>query len=229
MVASHEAVRPSGLGRTWPNWLAAEAGRGQEFNGWSRGNLPEHEVILPFTRFLGGPMDYTPGIFDITFGKAPNLANDPEYRQVHTTVAKQLALYVTIYSPVQMAADLPENYEKRPDVFQFIRDVAVDWDTSVYINAAIGDYMTVARKARGKADWYLGSITDEVARDLTVSLSFLEPGKTYTATLYEDGPDAHWQKNPYPVNVRTVQVKKGDVLSLKLAAGGGCAISLKAN
>ena len=225
MLDAHEPVRPSGLQRTWPNWMACEAARGQEFNAWSTGNPPEHECILPFTRLLGGPMDYTPGIFQIEV----NQFNPEKKERVHTTVAKQLALYVTLYSPLQMAADLPENYEKRLDVFQFIRDVPVDWDDSKVLNASIGDYLTIARKQKGSEDWYIGSITDETARQFTLPLQFLTAGKTYEATIYEDGEGADWLKNPYPVNIRKIEVKRGDVLNLNLAAGGGCAVSLKAH
>ena len=224
MVDMHEPVRPSGLCRTYPNWLACEAARGQEFNAWSLGNPPEHECILPFTRILGGPMDYTPGIFEVRMN-----AYDPKKTEVvHTTVAKQLALYVTLYSPLQMAADLPENYEKRPDVFQFIRDVPVDWDDTRVLNAAVGDYITIARKQKGSPNWFLGSITDEQARNFNVKLDFLPAGKTYEATIYADGAGAHWKDNPYPVEIAKRKVRKGDVLNLKLAAGGGCAVSLTA-
>ncbi len=222
MVDMHEPVRPSGWHRTWPNWMACEAARGQEFNAWSSGNPPEHECILPFTRILGGPMDYTPGIFEVRMN-----TYDPAKKEVvHTTVAKQLALYVTLYSPLQMAADLPENYEKRPDVFQFIRDVPADWDDTRILNAAVGDYITAARRQKGTQNWFLGSITDENPREFTVKLDFLPAGKTYEATIYSDGPDAHWKDNPYPVSISKRTVRKGDVLILKLAAGGGCAVSL---
>lgn len=221
MVDMHEPVRPSGLQRTYPNWMACEAARGQEFNAWSTGNPPEHECILPFTRILGGPMDYTPGIFEVRMN-----TYDPNKKEiVHTTVAKQLALYVTLYSPLQMAADLPENYEKRLDVFQFIRDVPVDWDDTKILNASVGDYITTARRQKGTQNWFLGSITDENARNFSTKLDFLAPGKTYEATIYEDGKDADWLKNPYPVNIRKIKVRKGDVLKLNLAPGGGTAIS----
>jgi hypothetical protein len=222
MVNMHESVRPSGLHRTWPNWLACEAARGQEFNAWSPGNPPEHECILPFTRILGGPMDYTPGIFETRMS-----TYDPKKKEVvHTTVAKQLALYVTLYSPLQMAADLPENYEKRLDVFQFIRDVPVDWDDTRVLHAAIGDHITTARRQKGTDNWFVGSITDENPREVTVALDFLKPGKTYEATLYADGEGAHWETNPYPVAISKRSVRRGDVLNIKLAAGGGCAVSL---
>ncbi len=222
MVDMHEPVRPSGLQRTYPNWMACEAARGQEFNAWSLGNPPEHECILPFTRILGGPMDYTPGVFEVRM----NTYDPKKTEVVHTTVAKQLALYVTLYSPLQMAADLPENYEKRLDVFQFIRDVPVDWDDTRVLNAAVGDYITMARKQKGKPNWFLGSITDEQARTFNVKLDFLTAGKTYQATIYADGPDADWEKNPYPVSISRRTLRKGDTLQIKLAAGGGCAVSL---
>ncbi len=221
MVDAHEPVRPTGLHRTYPNFMACEAARGNEFNAFSRGNLPEHETILPFTRLLGGPMDYTPGIFDIKFAQYSR-----DGHQVHTTVAKQLALYVTMYSPLQMAADLPENYVDKP-AFQFIRDVAVDWDDSKVLNAAVGDYMTIARKAKGTSNWFLGSITDEKVRVLTVKLDFLDAGKQYEAIIYEDAPDADWEKNPTAVRIRKLTVTKSSVLKLQLAPGGGTAISLK--
>ncbi|MBP6825216.1 MAG: glycoside hydrolase family 97 protein [Saprospiraceae bacterium] len=224
MVDAHEPVRPSGLHRTYPNWMACEAARGQEFNAWSKGNPPSHECTLPFTRILGGPMDYTPGIFQIEV----NQFDKNKKERVHTTVAKQLALYVTLYSPLQMAADLPENYEKRPDVFQFIRDVAVDWDQTRILNAEVGNYLTVARQEKGKANWFIGSITDETPRNFSLKLDFLEAGKTYEATIYEDGPGANYETDPYPVNIRKVTVRRGDVLKLKLAASGGAAISVVA-
>jgi hypothetical protein len=223
MLDAHEPVRPSGLYRTYPNWLACEAARGQEFNAWSKGNQPEHECILPFTRILGGPMDYTPGIFQIELTQFDK--NKKE--RVHSTVAKQLALYVTLYSPLQMAADLPENYEKRLDVFQFIRDVPVDWDKTRVLNASVGDYLTVARRQKGTQNWFLGSITDENARDFTVRLNFLAPGKTYEAAIYRDGKEADWMKNPYPVDIVKKKVRQGETLKIHLAPGGGTAISFK--
>jgi glucan 1,4-alpha-glucosidase len=223
MLDAHEPVRPSGLHRTYPNWLACEASRGMEFNAWSKGNPPEHECILPFTRILGGPMDYTPGIFETRMS-----TYDPNKKEVvHTTVAKQLALYVTLYSPLQMAADLIENYEKRPDVFQFIKDVPVDWDQTVVKSAAVGDHIVIARKQKGKSDWYLGAITDENPFSTTIALDFLDKGRSYEASIYEDGPNAHWENNPYPVNIRKIKVSRGSKLSLNLAPGGGCAVSIK--
>ncbi len=222
MIDAHEPVRPTGLHRTWPNWLASEAARGNEFNAWSRGNPPEHETILPFTRLMGGPMDYTPGIFKIKM----NHYRPGTTEQVHTTLAKQLALYVTMYSPLQMAADLVENYEARPDAFQFIKDVAVDWDDSKYLQAEPGDYVIVARKEKGKENWFLGAITDEEARSFTVPLDFLNTGQVYVATIYRDAADAHWQTNPEAYVIEKVLVDAKTILKLKLAPGGGTAISL---
>ncbi|WP_421795549.1 glycoside hydrolase family 97 protein [Haliscomenobacter sp.] len=223
MVDAHEPVRPTGLHRTYPNFLASEATRGNEFNAWSKGNPPEHETILPFTRGLGGPIDYTPGIFNIKFSEYK--ASPNEY-QVHTTLAKQLALYVTLYSPLQMAADLPEHYQKHLDAFQFIKDVAVDWDDTKILAAAIGDYIVTARKAKGSENWFLGAITDELPRNQSVKLSFLPAGKTYVAKIYEDAPDAHWKNNPTAYKIRSIEVSNQSVLALKLAAGGGAAVSL---
>jgi glucan 1,4-alpha-glucosidase len=220
MVNSHESSRPTGYSRTYPNYIAAEAARGNEFNAWSVGNPPMHETILPFTRLLGGPMDYTPGIFEIKM----NVYDAAKKEQVHTTLAKQLALYVTMYSPLQMAADLPENYEKHLDAFQFIKDVAVNWDQSVYLEAEPGDFLTVARKTKGKDEWFLGAITDENARLTNIELNFLTPGKTYKATVYEDGKDAHWEKNPKSYAIKTIQVTSNSKIKLNLTNGGGAAI-----
>ncbi len=224
MVNSHESVRPTGLHRTYPNWLACEAARGNEFNAWSRGNPPAHETILPFTRLLGGPMDYTPGIFQIKL----NYYHPSKTEQIHSTLAKQLALYVTMYSPLQMAADLPENYERFLDAFQFIKDVAVDWEDSRYLEAEPGDYLTVARKAKGRNDeWFVGAITDENPRTAVVPLRFLQPGRTYMATLYTDAPDAHWENNPMAYRIDKYLVNSASVLRLRLASGGGAAVSLR--
>ena len=222
MLDAHEPVRPTGLSRTYPNWMACEAARGMEFNAWSEGNKPQHDVILPFTRFMGGPMDYTPGIFQLEL----NYWNKDKKETIHTTLAKQLALYVTICSPLQMAADLPESYEKKMDAFQFIKDVAVDWDDSKYLEAEPGDYITVARKAKGRNSWFLGAITDENARTATADLSFLDAGKKYTATIYADADNADYQTNPAAYKITTQLVDSKTVLKLKLAPGGGCAVSL---
>jgi hypothetical protein len=220
MLDVHEPIKPTGLRRTFPNLMSGEGLRGQEFNAWSPdgGNPPEHLTIIPFTRMLAGPIDYTPGIFDIKFDKYK------KNNQVNTTLAYQLALYIVIYSPLQMAADLPENYEKHP-AFQFIRDVGVDWDTSIILNGEIGDYITIARKERNTDKWFLGSITDENSREIVVSLNFLEDGKKYSATLYEDGDNAHWDKNPTAYKIENKLVKNSDELTLRLAPGGGTAIS----
>ncbi|OYQ43756.1 alpha-glucosidase [Flavobacterium cyanobacteriorum] len=221
MVNSHESSRPTGVHRTWPNYIAAEAARGNEFNAWSSGNPPSHETILPFTRLLGGPMDYTPGIFEIKM----NAYDAAKIEQVHTTLTKQLALYVTLYSPLQMAADLPENYEKHPEAFRFIKDVGLDWDDTKVLEAEPGDYITVARKEKGTARWFLGAITDENARQADISLSFLTPGKKYKAVIYRDGKSAHWKDNPMSYEIKTISVTSKTKLKLNLAPGGGAAIS----
>ena len=221
MVNSHESTRPTGYSRTYPNYIAAEAARGNEFNAWSNGNPPMHETILPFTRLLGGPMDYTPGIFEIKM----SVYDKSKKEQVHTTLTKQLALYVTMYSPLQMAADLPENYEKYPDAFQFIKDVAVDWQESRYLEAEPGDYLTVARKDKKSENWFLGAITDENPRNTEIKLDFLSPNKKYKAIVYQDGKTAHWEKNPMSYEIKTVTVTSKSKLKLVLAAGGGTAIS----
>lgn len=222
MLDAHEPVRPTGMHRTYPNWMACEAARGNEFNAWSVGNPPEHETILPFTRLMGGPMDYTPGIFEIKM----NYWDKSKTTQVHTTLAKQLALYVTMYSPLQMAADLPDAYERRLDAFQFIRDVAVDWDASYYLEAEPGDYISIARKTKGKNEWFIGAITDEQSRMANLSLSFLPKGKRYKAIVYRDAENADWQTNPMAYTIETKIVQSGDVLSLRLAAGGGSAVHI---
>jgi len=222
MVNSHESSHPTGYSRTYPNYIAAEAARGNEFNAWSSGNPPMHETILPFTRLLGGPMDYTPGIFEIKMS-----AYDPnKTEQVHTTLAKQLALYVTMYSPLQMAADLPENYEKHLDAFQFIKDVPVDWEDSKYLEAEPGDYLTVARKDKNSESWFLGAITDENARKTEIKFDFLAPNQKYKAIFYEDGKDADWKKNPKSYAIKTETVTSNSKIKLNLAPGGGTAISI---
>jgi glucan 1,4-alpha-glucosidase len=221
MVNSHESSRPTGYSRTYPNYIAAEAARGNEFNAWSVGNPPMHETILPFTRLLGGPMDYTPGIFEIKM----SYYNKTKTEQIHTTLAKQLALYVTMYSPLQMAADLPENYERYSDAFQFIKDVAVDWQDSKYLEAEPGDYLTVVRKAKNSEQWFLGAITDENPRQTEIKLDFLTKGKKYKAIIYEDTKDADWQKKPIAYQIRTQEVTSRSTIKLNLAPGGGTAIS----
>lgn len=220
MLDAHEPVRPTGLQRTYPNWMASESGRGNEYNAFSTGNPPEHETIMPFTRLIGGPMDYTPGIFKL---KGYN-----GEKQVHTTLAKQLALYITLYSPLQMAADLPENYEAHPDAFRFIRDVAVDWDDTRVLEAEPGDYLTIARKAKGTDNWFIGSITDENSRSTSINLDFLDKGRKYEAILYLDAANADWKTNPEAYEIKKMTVTSQTKLKLKLAAGGGAAISIKA-
>jgi hypothetical protein len=221
MVDMHEPVRPTGLQRTYPNWMANEAARGNEFNAFSDdGNPAEHETILPFTRLMGGPMDYTPGIF-----KLKGYASYAPERQLHTTLAKQLALYVTLYSPLQMAADLPKNYLAKADAFQFIKDVAVDWDDTKILEAEPGDYLTIARKEKGRDNWFLGGITDEHGRTADINLGFLDKGKKYTATIYADGSDADFQKNPEAYRITKQTVDANSRLHFVLANGGGVAVS----
>ncbi len=218
-INAHEPVKDTGERRTYPNMISREGARGQEYNAWSAdgGNPPEHTTILPFTRLLAGPMDFTPGIFDI-------LIEDRPHNRVNTTLAKQLALYVVIYSPLQMAADLPEHYEARPDAFQFIKDVPVDWEDTRVLHARIGDYVTIVRKDRHSDDWYLGSITDEYGRTLRAPLSFLDPGRKYVAEIYRDAPDADWRTNPLAIEITRQIVDAATVLTLRLAPGGGTAI-----
>ncbi|MBT8137172.1 MAG: glycoside hydrolase family 97 protein [Gammaproteobacteria bacterium] len=215
----HEPIKDTGLRRTYPNWMTREGVRGQEFNAWGDPpNPPEHTAIIPYTRMLSGPADFTPGIFDLTFQGMESK------QRVQTTLAKQLALYVVLYSPLQMAADLPENYEKRPDAFQFIVDVPADWEQSIGVAGEIGDYVVMARQERGGSDWYLGALTDEEPRELTVPLDFLSSGKRYRAEIYRDGPAAHWWDNPYDILIEQRSVTAGDELVLPLGASGGAAI-----
>ncbi len=221
-VDSHESVRLTGLHRTYPNWLAAEAARGNEFNAWSIGNPPEHETILPFTRFIGGPMDYTPGIFQIKM----DYYKPGSKFQVHTTLAKQLALYVTIYSPIQMAADLPENYERFPDAFSFIEQVPVNWSDTKILKAEPGDYIIIARKDKNSENWFVGAITDEEARSFEIKLDFLNADR-YEMTIYKDAKDSDWEKNPMKYEIEKSTIKKNQTIKLNLAPGGGTAIILK--
>jgi alpha-glucosidase len=213
----HEPIKPTGISRTYPNMMTREGVRGMEYNAWSEGNPPSHTTILPFTRMLAGPLDYTPGIFDITFERYK-----PSNR-VHTTLAKQLALYVVLWSPLQMAADLIENYEGHP-AFEFIERVPCDWDETRVPDAAIGDYVVTARRS-GRA-WYLGAVTDEDARVLWAPLVFLEPGTTYTARIFADSADADFETNPTPVEISCALVDARTILALSLARGGGAAIAI---
>jgi len=220
MLDAHEPVRPTGLQRTYPNWLACEAARGNEYNAFSKGNAPEHETILPFTRLMGGPMDYTPGIFKLTHFSADT------GRRVHTTLAKQLALYVTMYSPLQMAADFPENYEAHADAFRFIRDVPVDWDDTRILAAEPGDYVAIARKEKNSPNWFIGAITDENKRVMEADLSFLDKGRKYEAVIYGDAENADWQLNPEAYTIKKIKVDNTTRLTLRLARGGGAAVSI---
>lgn len=220
-INAHEPIKDTGLRRTYPNTISREGLRGQEFNAWASdgGNPAEHLPIVAFTRMLAGPIDYTPGIFDIKFDKwkAEN--------QVNTTIAQQLALYVVIYSPIQMAADLIENYEGNP-AFQFIKDVGVDWQQTKVLNGEIGDFVTIARKERTSENWFVGGITDENAREMELNFDFLSPDTTYEAIIYEDGADADWDKNPTSINIKTIEINNQSIIKMKLAPGGGFAISL---
>ena len=220
MVDSHEAPRPTGLIRTYPNWLAQESARGGEFESMG-GNPPSHTAILPFTRLKGGPMDYTPGLFETRLATYGEGKTD----QAMTTIARQLALYLTMPSPIQMAADLPQNYERFPDAFQFIKDVPVEWRDSKYIEAEPARYITVARQDKNSDDWYIGAITDG-ARQATVPLTFLPKGREYVATIYADAPDADWETNPQAYEIKTVKVNSKSKLKLNLARGGGAAVRL---
>lgn len=228
-INTHEPIKDTGLRRTYPNWIAREGARGQEFNAWGTPpNPPEHVPMLAFTRMLAGPMDFTPGIFDMGFNGLGDKTNRPQ-----TTLAKQLALYVVLYSPIQMAADLPENYLAKPDAFQFIKDVPTDWEHSIALAGEVGDYVVFARKERKHKqysgnDWFLGAVTDEEAREIPITLDFLESGKTFEAQIYADGDKAEWKQNPYEMNIYRKKVTSADKLTLKLAAGGGVAIRFKA-
>ncbi|WP_138434925.1 glycoside hydrolase family 97 protein [Winogradskyella algicola] len=222
-VNAHEPIKATGLRRTYPNIISREGLRGQEFNAWSSdgGNPPEHLPIVAFTRMLAGPIDYTPGIFNIKFDEyKPN-------NQVNTTIAQQLALYVVIYSPIQMAADLVEHYEANPEPFQFIKDVGVDWQQTKVLNGEVGDYVTIARQERETGNWFVGGITNENARTLDITFDFLDENQKYEAIIYKDGENAHWDDNPLDIIIEKIDVNKGSDLSVKLAEGGGFAISIK--
>ena len=223
MVNAHEAVRPTGLCRTYPNLVGNESARGTEYEAFG-GNTPDHTTILPFTRLQGGPMDYTPGIFEMNISKFADNSS-----KVNSTLARQLGLYVTMYSPLQMAADMPEHYEQFMDAFQFIKDVAIDWDKSVYLEAEPGDYITIARKAKGSEDWFVGNTSDENGHQSVLKLDFLTPGKKYTATIYADAKNADYQNNPQAYTIKKQVVTSKSILKLKAARGGGYAISIKAN
>jgi hypothetical protein len=220
MVNAHEAVRPTGIARSYPNLIGNEAARGTEYQAFG-GSKPNHVTVLPFTRLLGGPMDYTPGIFEMDISKI----NPENKSHVNSTIANQLALYLTMYSPLQMAADLPEHYMKFADAFQFIKDVAVDWDDSKYIEAEPGEYITVARKAKGTGQWFAGNVNGETPRTSRITFDFLDAGKTYIATIYADAKDAHYKTNPQAYTIRKAVVNNKSKLSQLSAPGGGYAIS----
>jgi alpha-glucosidase len=222
MVNAHEAVRPTGICRTYPNLIGNESARGTEYQAFG-GSKPNHVAILPFTSLLGGPMDYTPGIFEMDIEKM----NPGNTSHVNSTIANQLALYVTMYSPLQMAADLPENYKRFPDAFQFIKDVAVDWDKSIYLEAEPGEYITVARKAKDNSSWFIGNVCGEKGFTSKISFDFLEPGKKYVATVYADAPGAHYKTNPQAYTIRKINITNKSKLVQKSAPGGGYAISIK--
>ncbi len=224
MVNAHETIKATGLRRTFPNILTRESVRGMEYNGGSpdTGNLPNHTVIIPFTRGLAGPIDFTPGIFNFDYQKYR------PHNRVPTTLAKQLALYVLLYSPLQMAADVPENYEDHP-AFKWIEDVPVDWQDSVAVDGKIGKFLVTARKDRLSENWYLGAATNEDGRTLTISTGFLTAGQTYQAIRYEDADDAHWERNPASYRISAIEVVGGESLTLKLKPGGGAAIQFTAH
>jgi hypothetical protein len=222
MVNAHEAVRPTGISRTYPNLIGNESARGTEYQAFG-GSKPNHVTILPFTRLLGGPMDYTPGIFEMDISKM----NPNNNSHVNSTLANQLALYVTMYSPLQMAADLPENYNRFPDAFQFIKDVALDWSDSKYLEAEPGDYITVARKAKGTDNWFIGNVNGNNSRTSTIQLDFLDKNVNYEAIIYEDAKEAHYKTNPQAYMIRKVTVNYKTKLNLFSAPGGGYAISIK--
>ncbi len=217
MVDAHEAVRPTGLCRTWPNLIGNECARGTEFQAVG-GITPGHTAMLPFTRLQGGPMDYTPGIFEMECADGSH---------VNSTICGQLALYVTMYSPLQMAADFPENYEKHMDAFQFIKDVALDWDKSLYLEAEPMEYITAARKAKGTDNWFVGGVTGKDSRTATVSLGFLDKGRKYIATIYQDAPDADYKTNPQAYTITRKKVTAKTVLKIREAAAGGFAVSIR--
>ncbi|WP_422678719.1 glycoside hydrolase family 97 protein [Christiangramia portivictoriae] len=221
MVNAHEAVRPTGLRRTYPNLIGNESARGTEFQAFG-GSKPNHVTVLPFTRLIGGPMDYTPGIFEMDISKL----NPDNNSHVNSTLANQLAMYVTMYSPLQMAADLPENYMRFPDAFQFIKDVALDWDKSEYLEAEPGDYITVARKAKGTNNWFVGNVNGEKTRTSNITFDFLDKDRTYIATIYADAADAHYKTNPQAYEIKKFRVNNKSKLSQQSAPGGGFAISI---
>ncbi|WP_250207249.1 glycoside hydrolase family 97 protein [Alteromonas oceanisediminis] len=236
-INTHESVKDTGLRRTYPNWISRESARGQEYNsGWAKPNPPEHIPMLAFTRMLAGPMDFTPGIFDFDYPDL-NTGGGPEwgehsYMRPHSTLARQLAQYVVIYSPIQMAADLPENYLDKPDAFTFIQDVPTDWEQSIALQGEVGDFIVFARQEKqhkhySGEDWYLGAITDEHAREISVPLTFLSEGAAYEAQIYRDADETNWQTNPYAMVIEQRRVTRDDTINVKLSAAGGLAVRFK--
>ncbi len=219
-VNAHEPIKATGIRRTYPNAVSREGVRGQEFNAWSadQGNPPEHLPIVAFTRMLAGPVDFTPGAFELSLPSRKN-------NRVNTTLAHQLALYVVIYSPVQMACDLPKNYKDQP-AFQFIRDVGVDWEQTLVLNGEVGDFVTIARKERKTGNWFVGSITDEKQREISINFNFLEAEKVYEATIYKDGKNANYKTNPLTIEIESIKLSKESVIKFKLGKGGGLAMSI---
>lgn len=233
-INAHEPVKDTGLRRTYPNWLTREGARGMEFNAWGTPPNPtSHVSTLAFTRMLAGPMDFTPGIFDLRPNERPPVREDMQRgdpsNRPQTTLAKQLALYVVLYSPLQMAADLPENYEARMDAFQFIKDVEADWENSIALQGEVGEFAAIARQGRKSKEWFLGAVTDSTPRDLTIPLDFLADGVTYTAQIYRDGDDAHWDTNPYSYVIEEREVTSASVLKAPLASSGGIAVRFVPN
>jgi len=221
-INMHEPIKPTGLRRTFPNFMTREGVRGQEYNAWSEGNKPAHTTILPFTRMMAGPLDFTPGVFDVTFKGADSS------ERIRTTIAKQLALMVVLYSPLQMAADLPRNYAAKPDLFQFIKDVPADWEESIALSGEVGEFVVFARQERDSENWFIGGITNETARTSVIDLDFLDDGD-YSATVYKDGSEANWQTNPYDAVIESMTVTKDSSLTIDMAESGGFAISLIKN
>jgi hypothetical protein len=219
-INAHEPIKATGLRRTYPNAISREGLRGQEFNAWATdgGNPPEHIPIVAFTRMLSGPIDFTPGVFEISLAGKPG-------NQINTTLAQQLGMYVVIYSPIQMACDLPENYEGQP-AFQFIRDVGVDWEQSRVLDGEVGDYVVIAREERETGDWFLGAVNDENPREISIDFSFLPEGLEFEAVIYADAADAHFRENPTAIDIHSEVIGRNSKKSFRLAAGGGLAISL---
>jgi len=222
MIDVHEPVKDTGLRRTYPNWLSREGARGQEFAVWGETpNPPEHIPLLAFTRMLAGPLDFTPGLFNLAFEARGG------QRRVSSTLARQLALYVVLYSPIHMVPDLLENYAKHADAFQFIVDVPTDWEESMALDGKVGEYVVMARRERDGDDWYVGAVTDDEARELELHLEFLSDGQDYLATIYADGEDANWKTQPHSYVIKEIRVDRDSRLELDLVPGGGAAVRIR--